>query len=310
MKVKNIAFIGFGEAGRAFAASLALGGGVKLRAHDILWDGTAPSEMRAAAENAGVMLCPTPQEAVEGADIVISAVTAGSAATAIGPITGAGDAPVTLWDINSVTPALKAANAARVRGNGGRYLDMAVMAPVHPRGHKTPVLVAGDMEGSRPALDALGFDYDVAGDAPGDAAVVKMVRSLFVKGLEALTVQTMTAAARAGCEARVLASLAASFPGLTLESSVPYQFERVGTHGIRRADEMDAVAETYGDLGLAQGQALAAAISAIQRHGAGRIGGGEDALACARQAAEALTLTQTSGRAGTAASAHNGTGPP
>src|SRR5690606_29017336 len=118
-------------------------------------------------------------------------------------------------DINSGSPGRKAESAALVVARGARYLDMAVMAPVHPRGHRTPVLVAGaEAEALWLSLSALGFDGSVAGAEVGAATAIKMVRSLFVKGLEALTVETLLAAEAAGCREEILASLSASYPGL------------------------------------------------------------------------------------------------
>ena len=125
------------------------------------------------------------------------------------------------------------------------------MAPVHPRGHATPTLIAGAAAQDLAAtLAGAGFACEVAGDAPGEATAVKMVRSLFVKGLEAITVEACLAAEASGCYDRVMDSLASSYPGLDWPDNVAYNFERTLRHGARRAAEMRESAATLDGLGL------------------------------------------------------------
>jgi 3-hydroxyisobutyrate dehydrogenase-like beta-hydroxyacid dehydrogenase len=132
-----------------------------------------------------------------------------------------------------------------------RYVDVAVMAPVHPALHKTPMLLAGPQAAAlAPVLTALDMTVDVAGDAVGEAAAIKMVRSVMVKGLEALTLECFLAARRAGVEDQIVASLTASYPGLDWPRLVAYNLERMANHGIRRAHEMEEVAETLRELGV------------------------------------------------------------
>ena len=92
---------------------------------------------------------------------------------------------------------------------------MAVMAPVHPRGHRTPALFAGSIgDDLVRRVRELGFVFEIVGSGVGAATAIKMVRSLFVKGLEAITVETLLAAGASGCLDYVLKSLGDSYPGL------------------------------------------------------------------------------------------------
>lgn len=284
---QHIAFIGFGEAARAFLASLRPLGPLRVLAYDIKLHGPGAGALRAAAGTLDVALTGSAAEAIAGAGVVFSAVTAAAAAEALRPAYDGPVHPHTLIDLNSVSAGVKRANAARVRGAGARYLDMAVMAPVHPAGHRTPVLVAGDLDPVLGWLQARGFAVEALGAQVGAAASVKMVRSLFVKGLEAITVQTLAAAEAAGCGERVLASLAASYPGLELPRTAPYQAERVATHGRRRAEELREVAVSMAELGMAEGAGLARAIAALQDAAAGAPVG-PDAATSARALAQTL----------------------
>jgi 3-hydroxyisobutyrate dehydrogenase-like beta-hydroxyacid dehydrogenase len=260
----RIAFIGFGEAARAFRTSLAEADpGLAFACYDILYESEGMDGPTArAAVAAGVEAARTPRDAAAGADWVFSAVTAASSLEAAAAVAGGLRAGQVLLDINSVSPARKQATAALV-GGGASYVDMAVMAPAQPNGHRAPVLLSGRLpEGLAAGLDRLGFRYQVVGEAIGGAAAVKLARSVFVKGLEAITVEALLAAEAAGCLERVAASLAGSFPGLGWPGFAAYQFERSLTHGRRRAAEMRESGAMLDELGLDGG--LARAIAAVQ----------------------------------------------
>jgi 3-hydroxyisobutyrate dehydrogenase-like beta-hydroxyacid dehydrogenase len=256
----KIAFIGFGEAARAFTDSMDGIGGVTVVA---AFDLQQTTEVAAAAAARGLHLANSPAAATADADLIISAVTADqslAAAQSVAPHLQQGQIFI---DINSVSPDRKRQTAALIESAGGQYLDMAVMAPVHPKGHATPILIAGGpADRLQAGLTALGFQLEVVGAAPGDATAIKMVRSLFVKGLEAITIETLLAASLSGCFDRVLASLRKSYPGLGWPETASYNFERTLCHGTRRAAEMRESAATLDQLGLTG--ALAEKIADVQ----------------------------------------------
>jgi 3-hydroxyisobutyrate dehydrogenase-like beta-hydroxyacid dehydrogenase len=205
----KIAFIGFGEAARSFTDSLQKLGSAKIIA---AYDLKADSTIAATANARGVALKPSAGEAIADADWIISAVTADQSFNAATAVMDALSSDQLFIDINSVSPDRKKETAAIVEKTGAAYLDMAVMAPVDPRGHQTPVLLAGaTADKVTDDMRSLGFNFEVIGPEPGAATAIKMVRSLFVKGLEALTVETMLAASASGCFDYVLSSLSASY---------------------------------------------------------------------------------------------------
>ncbi len=271
----KIGFIGFGEAARAFRESLAaVDPTLEFAAFDILLDSEAGDGQCAAAMRAADVEIAIPADGLATADWIVSAVTADQSLLAAEAAAGWLRAGQVYFDINSVSPERKRRSADIVNARGAAYVDMAVMAPVHPRGHKTPVLIAGDAAGDiEGVLDGLGFDFDVVGSEPGAATAIKMVRSLFVKGLEAITVETLQAAAASSCFDYILKSLSTSFPGLGWPDFAEYQFERTLRHGRRRAAEMRESAATLNGLGLHG--ALANAIADIQEE-MGRLGFAHD----------------------------------
>jgi 3-hydroxyisobutyrate dehydrogenase-like beta-hydroxyacid dehydrogenase len=260
---RRIAWIGFGEAAAAFAPGPGAGAS---RGYDRLTDEPATRAAKLADfARAGVVAADGPAAAVAGAGLVLSLVTADQAlvaARAAAPHLDAG----ALWlDMNSVSPATKRSAAAAIVAGRGRYVDVAVMAPALPARRAVPLLVAGpDAEEAAAALRAIGFGQvaTIAGGV-GAASAVKMIRSVMVKGLEALSAECVLAAEAAGVRDAVIASLDASWPGADWAARFDYNLDRMLVHGRRRAAEMAEVAATLDALGT--GAAMARATAERQR---------------------------------------------
>jgi 3-hydroxyisobutyrate dehydrogenase-like beta-hydroxyacid dehydrogenase len=247
--MQDVVFIGFGEAGQAFAKGLQPAS-LRLGAYDLKLD--SPEGRDACrAKMAALDVTPGSLATLGQSQAVICLVTADQAvvaARAAAPFL----APGALWfDGNSCSPGTKGQAAAVIAAAGGRYVDLALMAPVHPRLHRTPMLVSGpDALAGAAALAALGMDAAIAGDKVGHASAIKMLRSVIIKGLEALTAESFLAARAAGVEDAVIASLQASDPGMNWAERGAYNLERMLVHGARRAAEMTEVAATLQELGL------------------------------------------------------------
>ena len=100
-------------------------------------------------------------------------------------------------------------------------------------------------------LAELGFtNLRIVGAEVGRASAIKMIRSVMVKGIEALTDEMMAAAAAAGVADEVLASLDASEAARPWVQRAAYNLERMATHGARRAAEMEESAKTLQSLGV------------------------------------------------------------
>ena len=242
--VPALALIGFGEAGSTFAR--AAGWEATARAWDLL------AVRRAAMAEAGVFAAANAAEALAGAPLVLSLVTADQA-LAVARDYAPFLAPGALWcDLNSVAPETKRAAAMAIEAAGGRYVDVAVLAPVDPARLNVPLLVAGaGADEAVAALSAVGFaKVRSVGVEVGRASAIKMIRSVMVKGVEALTAEMMLAAEAAGVVDEVLASLDASEKAHGWAERAAYNLERMATHGVRRAAEMEEAARTLAALGV------------------------------------------------------------
>jgi len=246
----RVSFIGFGEAGQAIAGGLRDSGLERITAWDILFPEPAGERLESAAAAIGVRCAASAADAVHDADMIVSAVTAASsleAARSVAPhLSGA---PWYL-DINSVSPGRKQ-DTAELLGARARYVDVAVVAAIHPARHRTPLLIAGPhAEEVSPLLRELDMQLAVVGAGTGAAAAIKMIRSVMIKGIEALTLECFLAARRAGVLDEVTASLKNNYPGLDWPKMSEYNLERMASHGERRAAEMEESAATLRELGL------------------------------------------------------------
>jgi 3-hydroxyisobutyrate dehydrogenase-like beta-hydroxyacid dehydrogenase len=153
-------------------------------------------------------------------------------------------------DLNSCSPSTKRSSAEVIEAASARYVDVAVMAPVHPKLNHVPCLMAGPHATEIAAVLAdLPMTVRVISGEVGAASSIKMIRSVMIKGLEALTSECVLAAVAAGVEDEVLASLNAG-ADFDWGARAAYNFDRMIVHGARRAAEMEEVAKTLDDLGL------------------------------------------------------------
>ena len=246
----KIALIGYGEVGRILAEDLRAAGEA-VSAFDIKLHSLAGEPMREHALLHGVVLADSHADAVRGAGLVISAVTASQAvavASACAPALAKG---AYFLDFNSASPGAKVHAAGIVDAAGGHYVEGAVMTSVPPYRIKVPLLLGGPHAVALlPLLTERGFAARVASDRLGVASATKMCRSVMIKGLEAMVIESFATARHYGVEDAVIASLQETFPGIDWEKQASYFFQRVIEHGRRRSEEVHEVAETVREAGL------------------------------------------------------------
>ncbi len=243
------AFIGFGEAAAAFCADWSDAALAATRGFDLkmLAPASGMADRFAAAGVDGKM---TAAEAVAEADVIFSLVTADQA-TAAAQSAAALNQGALYLECNSVSPGVKRQNADIIAAAGGRLVDVAVMAPVHPARSRVPLLLSGpNMAEAAAALTALDMNAELLEGELGRASAVKMVRSVMIKGLEAVAAECALAGVQAGVGDLVISTLEETFPGFGWEERIAFKLERMMTHGGRRAAEMVEVAKTVDELGL------------------------------------------------------------
>ena len=241
----RIGFVGFGEAGYHLAKGLRQPGVASITAFDI----HVTDQVRERAQEAQTQLVESNRELGRLCDIMLSTVTANQAARAAEQNAPYLEANHIYADLNSVSPGLKQSIARTIEATPARFVEIAMMAPVPPYGHKVPMLAGGcGAPEFVERLAPLGICAEIVGTEVGMAAATKMFRSIIVKGMEALLTECVLGASRYNAEPRVFASLTESFPGINWKELADYMVGRVVVHGERRAREMEEVAATLREI--------------------------------------------------------------
>jgi 3-hydroxyisobutyrate dehydrogenase-like beta-hydroxyacid dehydrogenase len=248
--MRTIALIGYGEVGRILAEDL-VPQGHRVSAYDLKLDHEGGQPLREHAARTGVALAASHGAAVQGAELVVSAVTASQAVAVAQAVAPALPRGAFFLDFNSASPGAKCRAAEIVNAAGGRYVEGAVMTSVPPYRSKVPLLLGGpDAAALAPLLSGLGFAPQVVSKKLGVASATKMCRSVMIKGLEAMVIESFTTARHYGVEDALIASLRETFPGIDWERQAAYFFQRVIEHGRRRSEEVREVAVTVREAGL------------------------------------------------------------
>ena len=253
LPMHRLGIVGYGEVGRIFAAGLRARGVGDLVVWDLKFiDPATGTEPLAHAQAAGVRAADSVAALCAGRQLIVSAVTASNTlavAEAVAPHIAPG---AVFLDLNSASPGTKQQAAQCIEARGGRYVEAGVMTSVPPYGMAVPMLLGGPHAAAlAPMLQAWGMDAKSVSDRLGVASAIKMCRSVMIKGLEALVIESYATARHYGVEDHVLPTLAETFPSIDWHQQGRYFFSRVVQHGQRRAEEMRESARTVGEAGMA-----------------------------------------------------------
>jgi 4-hydroxy-4-methyl-2-oxoglutarate aldolase len=229
------AVLGLGEAGTLYSAGLVAKGWTVV--------GYDPADN---ATPAGVVRAETAEEAVRGADAVLSLVGGKAAAAAAGAVAPALADDAVFADMNAGDPAVKRRIADAVGAH--RFADVSVIGSVPAYGAATAVVISGAGSGrAAQVFGALGASVeDIAGE-PGDASARKLLRSTFMKGLGALIVESSAAGRAANAEPWMRGQIAAELNGG--EVALDRLHDGTVKHAARRATETVAAADLLDSLG-------------------------------------------------------------
>jgi 3-hydroxyisobutyrate dehydrogenase-like beta-hydroxyacid dehydrogenase len=223
----RVAVLGLGEAGSIYAEDLA-GLGLRVAAADPLAPAVPPGVRRAG--NIG--------SAVRGADLVLSLVGSGAAQAVLEEALPAMEPAGIFADMNTAGPGEKQRLAERSAEHGISFVDVAVLAPVPRARIETPLVLSGSGANALLAvLAALQIPATSVGSEAGVAAGLKLLRSVFMKGLAATVLESVTAARAAGAEAWLVDQIASEL-GPSGHALVARIMEGTPGHAVRREAEM------------------------------------------------------------------------
>lgn len=253
MQLERIGLIGYGEVGKTFSTGLKGKPGVAaMSAWDLKFAApvTRDAELAHAAQH-GITAQASMGELCGACDLIISAVTASNTLAVAQEAAQHLRAGTVFLDLNSASPGTKQQAAALIDAAGGRYVEAGVMTSVPPYGIRVPMLLGGAQATALAAvLTGWGMDARAVSDQLGVASAIKMCRSVMIKGLEALVIESYATARAYGVEDHVLPTLQETFPSIDWSQQGAYFFSRVVQHGKRRAEEMREAANTVREAGF------------------------------------------------------------
>ena len=267
----TLGIVGYGEVGGIFGRGLRAREGIDaIRVWDLKFaDPTYGAAARAAAEADGMQVAGGMRDLCTHADLVISAVTASSTLAVAQEAARHARAGMKFLDLNSASPGTKQQAAAALEAAGAAYVEAGVMTSVPPHGIRVPMLLGGPhAEALAEQLRDWGMEARAVSERLGVASAIKMSRSIMIKGLEALVIESYATARRYGVEAHVLPTLQETFPQIDWERQGTYFFSRVVRHGQRRAEEMRESALTVREAGF---EPIMAAAIADKQEGVARL---------------------------------------
>ena len=258
----SIAFIGLGEAASTIISGWGNNRANQIQAFDIkLKSDHTKEEIIARASKLNIQIKFSLKELIRDADLIFSTVTADQALAVAKKVSTHLKKGAFFFDLNSCAPSSKQEACENIQIFDGRYVDVAVMAPVSAKKHLVPLMISGDKAfQARAILEKLPMDVKIIEGPAGRASSIKMVRSIMVKGLEALTAECALAAVEADVLDEVFNSLSAEHPHFDIIKHSIYNFERSLSHGKRRAEELKEVSKMLEDLRLENHMSKATAI--------------------------------------------------
>lgn len=227
----RIAVLGLGEAGSHFANDLA-----KM---EVRVTGFDPNPLRKLA--ASIQVKKNNAEAVVGADIIFSA-NLSSVSIEIAEELAAVLKPHQFFcEMNTSGPEKKQKIAFVLAPSGVKMIDLAIMAPVPPKGILTPLLASGEYAAEFLELvKPLNLDISMVENGQiGDAATRKLLRSIVYKGIAAVVCEAVEAGQAFGMESYIRGQISSLIGGN--DELIDRFVEGSKTHALRRMHEMEAV---------------------------------------------------------------------
>jgi 3-hydroxyisobutyrate dehydrogenase-like beta-hydroxyacid dehydrogenase len=203
-----------------------------------IWDANPAPELHQWADSVQASVFTDAGPWLSEAELVVSAVFGSAAYEVAQKAVAHMRQGACFVDMTTADPDDMEKAAALLKSQGMAFVDVAIVGAVQLHRAKTPLLCAGEKADEVAALfTQLGTPIQVVGRQPGDAAALKLLRSIFTKGLEALSIECLLTAEKRGLREQVHAILSDVDQGslrALMESMVCTHIE----HSARRQQEV------------------------------------------------------------------------
>lgn len=248
----KIGFIGFGEAAFNIALGLGSEGITDIVAYDVMMNDAAMGKLvRSRANEAKVELLQDAKTLAKKVEVIFVAVPSSFALDVCSEIENEINSDKLYVDVSASTPTVKQEIWEAVKGTGVQFVDAAMLGSLPKDKHKVPITASGN--GAKKFNDIMtpfGMKITLAGDKAGAASAIKLVRSVFMKGVAALMIEMLQAADAYGVVDEVIASVGESMEGSSFAANLDRLVTGSAIHCQRRAAELKGSITMLGDKGI------------------------------------------------------------
>lgn len=236
----NIGFIGFGEAAYNIALGFSQNGITGIRANDAMMNHPVMGQqVHARAAEAQVELVEDAKEVARWADVLFAAVPSSFTMDVCNAVKDELRPGQIYADVSASTPATKIAIWDKIKDTGVLFADAAMLGSLPQDKHRVPITASGNgAVAFKAAMEPLGMRITLAGDKAGSASAIKLVRSIFMKGIASLMIETMQAADAYDVSEEIIASLSKSLDGIPFAKHLDRLVTGTAIHCTRRAAEL------------------------------------------------------------------------
>lgn len=248
----KLGFIGFGEAAFCICDGLKDEGVTGMVAYDTMMDCAPNGELinRRAAQ-ANVTLLPSTEDVVTRSEIIILSVPSTYVLDACRSAVSVLRPGQIFADVSTTTPNTKMQEWEMVKNTGVLFSDSAMLGSLPLSRHKVPIVSSGNgAVAFRDALTPYGMNIEVTGDNPGEASAIKLIRSIFMKGLAALMFETLEGSEAYNVSEQVIRSISSSLDGIEFRDHLNRLVVGTAIHAHRRAIELEGSINMLEESGL------------------------------------------------------------
>lgn len=255
-----IGFIGFGEAAYYIAEGLGEEGVTGMIAYDVLKDHPSMGgPVTERAKKTFVDLVGSSGAVAKQANIVFSAVPSSYALDVCKEVCSVLRQGQIYADVSASTPSAKEKAWELIRETGVLFVDAAMLGSLPAERHKVPIAASGN--GAQALIDKMnpyGMRIEKVGENAGEASAIKLVRSIYMKGIASLMVEMLQAADSYHVTKQVVSSISKSMDNTPFESHLKRLVIGTAIHAKRRAEELNGSVKMLDECGLDHSMAAAA----------------------------------------------------
>ncbi len=251
-KYVKMGFIGFGKVASEFSKGFQQSGLFEIWVYDkIFRDPLHRRRVEKRATELNVKLAEDNKSLAKACEIILSTVTVDAAVEVAKKTAPFLNEQKTYVDLNSTSPGMKREIAHIIEKTGANFIEGAILGTISSYGLQVPIMVCGKKAKKfQNLLNRIGMNITHVGQVIGKASTIKMLRSVFAKGVETLLLEMLQGATRYGVEDYVMKDICEHMDSNSFLLIASNWLTTHAIHAERRFREMEQVVKTLREVGI------------------------------------------------------------